>query len=336
MQRPTVPDIERGRLVKESPAVSIVVPCYNTAHYVAEALDSVLAQTFENYECLVVNDGSPDTAELERALAPYRDHIVYIRQENRGLSGARNTAIRSSRAPLIALLDSDDVWEPDYLAVQLSLMERDPALDVLYPDALIFGDDPRAGRTFMEVCPSEGEVTVESLLTQRCNVFIGVTARREALVRAGLFDEELGNLISEDFDMWLRVLNCGGRIAYHRRALVRYRRHATNITADGVAVWRRALRAMEKARRTLTLSASDAATLERETARFHALLRYYEGWNAFSRGDLAAAMEGLGEAHAYFKSRRMKLALLLMRRSPRLLRGLYNLEGRLMPGSARP
>src|SRR5688572_1471590 len=82
--------VQTGCRVAVHPSVSVIVPCYNVASYVAEALDSVMAQTFSNYECIVVNDGSPDTEELERAIAPYRDRVVYITQENRGLSGARN------------------------------------------------------------------------------------------------------------------------------------------------------------------------------------------------------------------------------------------------------
>src|SRR4051812_21258868 len=107
-----------GRVSKEqSPAVSIIMPAYRAAAYIAAALDSVFAQTFKSYEVIVVNDGSPDTEELERVLEPYRDRIVYIKQENKGVSAARNAAIRVSRAPFIAQLDPDDLWEPEYLAV---------------------------------------------------------------------------------------------------------------------------------------------------------------------------------------------------------------------------
>src|SRR5215207_6948796 len=247
----TTPSRRVGRRVAGSPAVSVIVPAYDTAPFIAETLDSVLAQTYPDYEIVVVNDGSPDTDELERVLAPYFEHIVYVRQENRGLSGARNTAIRASRAPLLALLDSDDVWLPDYLAVQVEAMERDPSVDVLYPNALVFGDDAHAGREYMEICPSEGEVTFESLVTQRCNVFICATARREAVERAGMFDESLRSI--EDFDLWLRIVKGGGRIAYHRRVLARYRRRAGSLSANPAAMYEKALVVFDKAGRTLAL-----------------------------------------------------------------------------------
>src|ERR1044071_9453875 len=103
-----------------SPLVSVIVPAYDVAEFIAEALDSVLAQTFDDYEIIVINDGSPDTKDLERALAPYLSRIVYIKQENRGVSAARNTGIKAARGSLIAFLDADDTWLPNYLEVQVA------------------------------------------------------------------------------------------------------------------------------------------------------------------------------------------------------------------------
>jgi len=142
----------------DAPAVSVIMPAYNVSQFISEALESVFAQTFKDYEVIVVNDGSPDTDELLRALAPYRGRIRYIEQENRGVSAARNAAIRAARGHYVAHLDPDDLWEPGYLAAQLAEFARDPSIDVLYPDALIFGDAPEAGRRFMDWCPSSGEV----------------------------------------------------------------------------------------------------------------------------------------------------------------------------------
>jgi len=149
-----------------APKVSVIIPAYKTAEYIGETLQSVFDQTFKDYEVIVVNDGAPDTEEIESAIEPYVGRVNYIKQENRGLSGARNTAIRNARGEYVALLDSDDVWEPEYLEVQVAAMERDPSVDVLYPNASLFGDPRNDGRTFMDLCPSEGEVTFESLITQ--------------------------------------------------------------------------------------------------------------------------------------------------------------------------
>ena len=81
----------------DPPAVSIIVPSYNTAAYIGECLESVFLQTYRDFEVIVVNDGSPDTPALERALEPFRSRIIYLTQKNMGIAGARNTAIRASR-----------------------------------------------------------------------------------------------------------------------------------------------------------------------------------------------------------------------------------------------
>jgi glycosyltransferase involved in cell wall biosynthesis len=312
----------------EPPAVSIIMPAYNAARFISEALDSVVAQTFTDYETIVVNDGSPDRDELERVLEPYRERIVYLTQENRGVSGARNTGIRRARAPLIAHLDPDDMWEPEYLAVQVEAIRRDPTIDVLYTDALVFGDMPEAGRRFMELCPSEGEVTFESLVAQRCNVMTSILARRETIMRAGMFDESLR--CSEDFDLWLRVVKGGGRIAYHRQPLVRYRRRRGSLSSDPVWVCENALRVLEKCERTMRLTDGESEALKGARARLHALLRFSEGKRAFSRGDTRAAIDGLKEANAFFGSRKTALVLFLLRFAPRLLRHAYEMRDRFI------
>ena len=94
------------------PLVSVVIPAYNSSRYISGTLDSVLSQTLSNREIILVNDGSPDTTELESALQPYLPHFRYFKQENRGPSAARNLGIREARGRYVAFLDSDDLW-PD-------------------------------------------------------------------------------------------------------------------------------------------------------------------------------------------------------------------------------
>ncbi len=315
---------------KSKPKVSIIIPSYNTSHYIEETLESVFAQTYDDYEVIVINDGAPDTEALERVLEPYRDRIVYLKQENRGLSGARNTGIRAARGEYVALLDSDDAWEPHYLEVQLGILESDPTIDVLYPDALIFGDALEAGRRSMELSPSEGEVTFESLVTQRCNVRVFVTARLETVVRAGLFDESLRS--SEDFDLWVRIVKQGGRIAYHRQVLARYRRHAASLSADPIWMTDHILRVFDKAERTLPLTSSERATLARERERIRATQRIVQGKKAFFEGRIPEAIQALREGNRYFRQRKMALVILLLRVMPGALQRAYLLRDRLVYG----
>lgn len=327
----TVSQEELSRRPDSAPAVSVIMPAYRAAAYISEAIASVLAQTFTDYELIVVNDGSPDTVELDRALAPYRDRIIYITQKNRGCSGARNVAIQAARGRYIALLDADDIWEPDYLAVQLGILEADPGIDVLYPNALIFGDSHLAGKTFMDVMPSRGEVTFESLITQRCNVMISVTARRESVVRAGLFNESLRS--AEDFDMWLRILHQGGRIRYHDRVLLRYRRHESSLSADPVWMCRHILKVLDDAAARNDLSVTEVETLALQRGHFGALIRLNEGKRAFFAGNPERAIAKLTEANRFLRSSKISVALLMLRAAPQLLLRAYNLRDRLLIGA---
>lgn len=320
-----------GEEVMPSPLVSVIVPAYNVSGFIREALDSAFAQTFESYEVIVVNDGSPDVEELEHVLEPYRDRIVYLKQENRGLSGARNTALRHARGQFAALLDADDLWLPNYLEVQTSRMQADSTLDVLYPDAEVFGDAPEAGQRFMQMCPSGGEVTFESLVKQECNVMICSMLRRETVMKVGGFDEALRS--SEDFDLWLRIVKAGGRISYHREVLARYRKRRGSLSSDPVWMCKHILMVFEKAERTLSLSQKERETLAQATARFRAMQRFHEGKRAFFEGDAKAAIEGLSEANAFFKSRKTSMMLMLLRLAPRLMLRAYDVRDRFVFGA---
>src|SRR5438876_10325420 len=156
------PDISRVGasvpLESAAPQVSIVIPAYNVAPYMNETLATVFAQTFDDFEVIVVNDGSPDTEEFERAIQPYRERIVYLQQENRGASAARNTGLRAARGELIAFLDADDLWLPNYLDEQMKFMsERD--CDLVCADAEVFSDSSSDENTYMDSLMSDAPLT---------------------------------------------------------------------------------------------------------------------------------------------------------------------------------
>ena len=309
-----------------SPLVSVIIPAYEVAEFIGDALDSVFAQTFTDYEVIVVNDGSPDTPELELALAPYMSRIVYLKQENRGVSAARNTGIAAARGSLIAFLDGDDVWLPNYLEVQVKRIQADPTIDVLYPNVLMFGDSSDQGEEFMTICPSSGEVTFERLLLQECNVSNCSIARKETIVRAGMFDESLRSV--EDFDLWLRVIKDGGRIAYHRDVLARYRRRPGSLTADPIWLSEHILEVLQKVKQRQDLTPSERSTVDSQYEHFHALLRLHEGKRAFFSGDTAGAIEGLTEANRFFRNRKTTMTLMMLKVAPRLLLRAYDLRDR--------
>lgn len=307
------------------PVVSVVIPAYNVAEYIGEALESIFAQTFGEFEVIVVNDGSPDTPELERVLEPYRDRLVYIRQENRGVSGARNTGMKVARGEYYAQLDPDDVWEPNYLSVQLQTL-RETGADLVYPNAVFFGDGPEVGRLFMDLCPSTGEVTAEKLLRFECTVMTSVTARREVLLGAGMYDEAIKT--AEDFDLWLRVALQGSRIVYHRQPLVRYRQRAESLSSDPRRMLRNALVVLDKAEQSGKLNAAERAGLEEGRRQLRARMRLCDGKQAFVSGDVPGAIAGLSEANLVMQSRRMAWQVRLLRWCPGLLMRAYNLRQR--------
>jgi glycosyltransferase involved in cell wall biosynthesis len=300
------------------PRVSIIIPCYKTANLVAETLRSVFAQTYENYEAVIVNDGSPDSAELERALAPWRDRIVYVKTENFGLAGARNNGIRASRGELIALLDSDDLWEPDYLEVQVRKLDEDPSADIVYPKARFFGDGPEVG-SFSP--PSTGDVTFTSLLDGTCVVVISVLARRSVFDHVGLFDASLRSC--EDFDMWLRCVKSGIRIIYHDKVLLHYRRREGSLSSDLVWMHGSALKVLNKVGTSLALTEQEQRALEAAVHRFEGNKFFYEGKDAFVQGDMATAIDRLNQANSRLHSPKIAAIVLMLRTMPSFARAAY-------------
>src|SRR2546428_17052 len=143
----------------------------------------VASETFNDYEVIVINDGSPDTEEFERALQPFIDRINYIKQGNRGASAARNAGLRSARGEFIAFLDADDLWLSNYLEEQLKFI-REHDCDLICADAIHFGNSPFAGRRYTEVlmptAPPTGTITFLGLVSaEQSLITSGVVARRQ-------------------------------------------------------------------------------------------------------------------------------------------------------------
>jgi glycosyltransferase involved in cell wall biosynthesis len=177
-------------------AVSVVIPTYNHAEFVVEAVDSVLAQTLVPLEIIVVDDGSTD--DTQNRLASYADRIQYVFQENRGLSSARNTGIARARAAWIAFLDADDVWAPQKLAMQLRAAAE-------HPHAMLIGAVGRGDRRFAPP-PVEAAVRmfqVRDFLSTSPFGPSSAVIRREVFNEVGTFDESISPVA--DRDMWLRI-----------------------------------------------------------------------------------------------------------------------------------
>ncbi len=302
-------------IVKTKPQVSVIMPAYNTAHLIAGSLDSVLQQTFSDFEVIVVNDGSPDTAELEKVLAPYMSKIVYIKQENKRASGARNTAIGKARGEFLAFLDSDDIWLPHHLLSQMQLFEADPALDLVYSNCLSVGD-PTRPHEFMSRCPSQGPATFLALVVERCQIPVStVVARKSALVRAGLFDETLPRC--DDYDMWLRAAFHGAKIGYTQRVQTRQNGGRPDSLAESRAKMAEAYwKILEKADQTLPLTHSDREVVQKRANEIHGRYLLEEGRAQLRRGQFIEAEKLLSEANTYLRRTRLTLVVLGLKIAP--------------------
>ncbi len=310
------------------PAVSVIIPTYNTSQYIREALDSVFAQTFKDYEIIVINDGSPDTEILEQILCDYQGRIVYFKKENGGVASARNAGISLARGKYLAMLDSDDIWLPEYLEKQVSSLAAGLDIAASYTNAMIFGDSPLAGKDFMSIFPSEGEVTFRTMIEEKVHVVGTSMALREVVIDAGMYDETLPT--SEDFDLWLRIAHQGWRIVYNKQPLFRYRRRGGCLSDDQISFWSSFLRVMEKIERTMPLTQKEREIVEARCSYIKAMLSLYVGKQSFFAGETAKAIENLTFASEYFRTLKLSIVVWMLRHAPGLMLNLYQARDRLM------
>ena len=187
--------------MNSQPSVSVIIPVYNRIQYVGMALDSVLAQTYKNYEIIVVDDGS--NVDVRKCLQNYIDKIRFFPQTHAGPSAARNTGAKNALGKYLAFLDDDDLFEPDKLLNQVALLEANPAAGFCYSSYYLFlGDE-----TKRLVIPKEQLMPADQF-AEAYFQFIDITMpsillRREAFLNTGLFDGKI--IYNEDADLWLRM-----------------------------------------------------------------------------------------------------------------------------------
>lgn len=181
-------------------SVSVIIPTHNRAGVIRRAVDSALAQSVSELEVIVVDDGSDDgTAE---ALASYGESVRLLRQENQGVSSARNRGIRAAGGEWVALLDSDDFWLPEKLAAQLAMHEKNPGILLSQTDEHWVRNGERVNKAKRFRKKKHGWIFGPSLAM--CHVSpSSVLIHRSVLDEVGLFDEDLP--VCEDYDLWLRI-----------------------------------------------------------------------------------------------------------------------------------
>lgn len=310
----------------ETPRISVIVPAYGVAHLLGDALASLQAQTRPDWEAIVVDDGAVD--DVAGALRPFAGdpRIRFLETDNGGISAARNRAAAIATAPLLALLDGDDAFEPTYIESMIAAFDRALTIDFVTCDAIFTGLADRRNQRFSRYHGQCGEPTLERVIARDFNIFVGCSIRRAAFEAIGGFDEALR--AAEDLDLWIRLLAAGHRAACLADPLVRYRRRPGSASADIRAMQAGEMRVYEK---TMTLLAGrpEQAVAARRLAWLGAEQAWMDGEDLILAGQARRGLAMMKGAER--RSMRWRIALPVMRLFPVLARPLMRVRPALPP-----
>lgn len=296
-----------------NPTVSAVIPTYNRAHLIKAALESVFTQTHRVNEIIVVDDGSTDNTA--GVIASLGASVRYIRQENAGPGAARNRGMREARSDFIAFLDSDDLWVPQKVALQLEMLRAHPVLDFIFGDMANFtanSDNAEAeikNHGTHRYCVDNAadlKELYECLVVDNTIPTPTVLYRRSCVERVGFFDQELR--IAEDLEYWLRVsLLC--RCGFLNRVLAKRFRHEGNLINNWAQCNESHAQVLE---RTLLANPNLSVQAKRLTNEKLAKLYYDLGSHYFKRHNFSRSQDFFQKGsprHAFDWKRSLKLRL---------------------------
>lgn len=311
------------------PKVSVIIAAYNYDRFLGEAIESVLHQTFEDWDLVVVDDGSTDSTS--DVVGSFQDsRIRYVYQENRGHAGARNRGIQESSGVYIAFLDADDLWLPHKLEKQVAQLDILPErVGLVYADMDIIDDanGQTLGHYFRGRVPPRGNIFSDLVRREwgASGPFLypsTVMLRREVLKRSGLFDDSLK--ARTDWEMWVRIAAVC-EVDLLEEALAIKREHARNLHKNNERLYRYAGAACLKVLNNFRLESVDRRALRRSLARLHFERSLSELHKGKRREGLAALLEAL-RAEPMVDRAYSQTALLLL--SPRMFRWLRDLKHR--------
>jgi glycosyltransferase involved in cell wall biosynthesis len=243
------------------PSFSIVIPAYQAAATIGEAVESALSQTLPPVEVVVCDDGSTD--DIEAALAPFREEIVVIRQKNGGEGAAKAAATEVATGDFVALLDADDVYLPERLEAFAELAASRPDLDLLTTDAFLESDGCVVRRCYADGWEFETENQRLEIL-RRNFVFGSAAVRRARLLDVGGFDRTLRFVA--DWDLWIRLILTGSRTGLIDEPLYRYRVGPTALSAQRAGLVRGSVAVLERAARRPDLTPEERRMAEETIA----------------------------------------------------------------------
>ena len=210
------------------PEVSIIIPAYNQGNFLKETLKSVSAQSFEDFECIVVDDGSTDNTALVAKEYSGGDKIKYFFQDNKGLAGARNTGIKIAKGNYVHFLDSDDLIYKNFLENMIDKLGQDKNIDILSCAWDLI--DENGNIISSKIGPVKSENYFKDLILENLFPVHAVVLKSSIFNKVGLFNEKL--MAMEDWDMWLRIANAGYKFDIIDMVGVSYRRHEKCMTLE--------------------------------------------------------------------------------------------------------
>ncbi|HVN53913.1 MAG TPA: glycosyltransferase [Anaerolineaceae bacterium] len=230
------------------PKVSIIIPTYNTANYLAATIDSAIHQSFTDYEIIVIDDGSTD--ETETILDKYKNNIRVHKQLNQGPGAARNVGIQIANGENLVFLDSDDLLHSGMLAIQTAYLDRNSDVDVVYSNGYRFKEDKK-GHVKYKLLSKSGEVVkipldgnpADYLISHNCFPPCVAMVRKRCVIEIGCFDESLTTC--EDWDLWFRIA-CNYKISFVNGIAAYYRVRKGSNSDDKPRNIREHLRVMKK------------------------------------------------------------------------------------------
>ncbi|MCF8321923.1 MAG: glycosyltransferase [Flavobacterium sp.] len=215
------------------PEVSVIIPAYNALDYIQESIDSVIAQTFTNWELLVIDDGSTDgTSGLIKDYCNRDKRIKYFHQENGKQGKARNIGIANAKGIYIAFLDADDFWMPEKLKIQLEIIQLEKA-DLVFSDCYMFHDNNVLDRTIKKNIPNitlKGNEALELFLQANRIPILTVLVKKEKILLVHAFSEKSLIQNAEDYHLWLKLLISGCVFYGSKKTLASYRIHSKSVT----------------------------------------------------------------------------------------------------------
>jgi teichuronic acid biosynthesis glycosyltransferase TuaG len=271
-----------------APTISIITPAFNASEFLGETIASALAQTWRDFELLVIDDGSTDdTMSIARTWEREDARVRVLTRARGGPAAARNTGIAHARGDFLALLDSDDVWLPSFLDAQMSVFRDWQRCDVVTGNAYNRGG-PRDGKPLKAV-GLRRELSLRQILESESSVCIMSVFRRTVAERIGGFNESLP--VNEDYDFWVRAAHAGFVFVHNPIPLGYYRRRSDSLSSNELQMLTGAVQVFKSARTLCAGRADEVAAIDQQLQRLEQARLFASGKANLVRRDFTAAAD---------------------------------------------